>query len=375
MELDPMSAPAVRSPRRRLKVVCPHDCPDTCVMTVDVEDGRAVAHRRRPRPPLHPGLPLRQGQPLPRARLQPRPHPAPAAAGRARRARAASSASPGTRRSTRSRRACAGIADAHGPQAILPYSYAGNMGLLSATAAWTAASSTRSARACSTAPSARSPGAARLQGHGREDDRASTPRRSSTRASIVAWGANIVSSNVHLWPFVEEARRRGARLVAIDPYRSRTAEKADRHLAPLPGNGRRARAGDDARRSSATASRTATTSSGTRSGREELRARARGVDAGARRRRRPACAADEIEAFAREYATTRPSAIRLNYGLNRHAGGGMAVRTIACLPAVVGAWRDVGRRGAALHLGHLPGRTRTPWSGPTSSRRARAPST
>ena len=50
--------------------------------------------------------------------------------------------------------------------------------------------------------------------------------------------------------------------------------------------------------------------------------------------------------FAREYATTRPSAIRLNYGLNRHAGGGMAVRTIACLPAVVGAWRDVG--GGAL---------------------------
>ena len=56
---------------------------------------------------------------------------------------------------------------------------------------------------------------------------------------IVAWGANIVSSNVHLWPFVEEARRRGARLVTIDPYRSRTAEKSDRHLAPLPGHRRR----------------------------------------------------------------------------------------------------------------------------------------
>ncbi len=52
---------------------------------------------------------------------------------------------------------------------------------------------------------------------------------------ILAWGANIVSSNVHLWPFVEEARRRGARLVTIDPYRSRTAEHSDRHIAPLPG--------------------------------------------------------------------------------------------------------------------------------------------
>ena len=55
---------------------------------------------------------------------------------------------------------------------------------------------------------------------------------------IVAWGANIVSSNVHLWPFVEEARRRGAKLIAIDPYRSRTAEKADQHLALLPGTER-----------------------------------------------------------------------------------------------------------------------------------------
>ena len=52
---------------------------------------------------------------------------------------------------------------------------------------------------------------------------------------IVAWGANIISSNVHLWPFVEEARRRGARLVVVDPYRSRTAEKSDLHLAPCPG--------------------------------------------------------------------------------------------------------------------------------------------
>ena len=64
---------------------------------------------------------------------------------------------------------------------------------------------------------------------------ASTPRRSSTRASIVAWGANIVSSNVHLWPFVEEARRRGAGSSRVDPYRSRTAEKSDLHIALLPG--------------------------------------------------------------------------------------------------------------------------------------------
>ena len=65
--------------------------------------------------------------------------------------------------------------------------------------------------------------------------------------------------------------------------------------------------------------------------------------------------AAEVEGFAREYATTQPSALRLNYGLNRHAGAGMAVRTITCLPALSGAWRHVGRRRAALHLGHVPG--------------------
>ena len=89
-------------------------------------------------------------------------------------------------------------------------------------------------------------------------------------------------------------------------------------------------------------------------GHEELRERAREWTP-ARAAETTGLRAEEIEAFAREYATTRPSAIRLNYGLNRHGGGGMAVRTVACLPAVVGAWRDVGGRSAPLDLGHLPG--------------------
>ena len=83
--------------------------------------------------------------------------------------------------------------------------------------------------------------------------------------------------------------------------------------------------------------------------------------------------ADEIEAFAREYATTRPSAIRINYGLNRHAGGGMAVRTIACLPAVVGAWRDAGGGVLLSTSGAFPvnteaARAARPRSGPGRAR-------
>ena len=78
-------------------------------------------------------------------------------------------------------------------------------------------------------------GRPRLQGRPAARRSATTPRRWWRRGCIVAWGGNIVSSNVHLWPFVEEARRRGARLVTIDPYRSRTAEKSDQHIALYPG--------------------------------------------------------------------------------------------------------------------------------------------
>ena len=161
---------------------------------------------------------------------------------------------------------------------------------------------------------------------------------------IVAWGANMVSSNVHLWPFVEEARRRGARLVCVDPFRSRTAEKSDLHLAPYPGTDAALALGmmhvafRDGLEDRDWLERHTV-------GHEELRERAQEWTP-ARTAATTGLRAEEIESFAREYATTRPSAIRLNYGLNRHAGGGMAVRTVACLPAVVGAWRDVG--GGAL---------------------------
>ena len=177
---------------------------------------------------------MREGQPLPRPRLQPRARAPPDEARGRRRARAASSGSRGTRRSTRSPTRLREIAAAHGPQAILPYSYAGNMGLLGYGSMdrrffHALGASLLDRTICASA------GGARLQGHRAARRWASTPRRSSHARLIVAWGANIVSSNVHLWPFVEEARRRGARLVTIDPYRSRTAEKSDQHLALYPG--------------------------------------------------------------------------------------------------------------------------------------------
>src|SRR5207247_7442327 len=169
---------------------------------------------------------------------------------------------------------------------------------------------------------------------------------------IVAWGANIVSSNVHLWPFIEEARRRGATLVTIDPYRSRTAEKSDRHLALLPGTDAALALGvlhvafRDRREDREYLDKHAV-------GWEALRERAREWTP-ARTAETTGLTVEEVEWFARAYTSTRPSAIRINYGLNRHAGGGMAVRTIACLPAITGAWRDVGGGGLPSTSGTAP---------------------
>ncbi len=234
------------------------------------------------------------------------------------------------------------VAAAHGPQAILPYSYAGNMGLLGFGSMdrrffHALGASLLDRTICSSAGA-----------HGFKATVGKTmgfdPEAIVHARLIVAWGANIVSSNVHLWPFVEEARRRGARLVCVDPFRSRTAEKSDLHIAPYPGTDAALALGmmhvvfRDGLEDRDWLERHTV-------GHEELRERAREWTP-ARAAETTGLRAEEIEAFAREYATTRPSAIRLNYGLNRHGGGGMAVRTVACLPAVVGAWRDVG--GGAL---------------------------
>jgi len=226
----------------------------------------------------------------------------------------------------------------HGAQAILPYSYAGNMGLLSYGSMdrrffQALGASLLDRTICASAGKA---GYKATIGRSIGFD----PEALVHARFIVAWGANIVSSNVHLWPFVEEARRRGAKLVTVDPFRSRTAEKSDQHLALRPGTDAALalamlhvifRDGlDDA---DYLARYTI--------GADRLRERAREWTP----ERAAAIAgleASAIESFARDYATTQPSALRINYGLNRHAGAGMAVRTIACLPAVVGAWRQPG---------------------------------
>jgi len=332
-----MATAAEAPPRRRLKVVCPHDCPDTCVMTVDVEDGTAVAIGGDPDHRFTQGFlcakvnrylervysPDRLRHPLKRVGRK----------GEGRFERISWDEALDTI-AARFRE----VIDAHGPQAILPYSYAGNMGLLSYASMdrrfFNALGASLLERTiCSSAG-----GAALKATTGKA--MGFDPEAVVDARLIVAWGANIVSSNVHFWPFIEEARRRGARFVVVDPYRSRTAEKADTHLALLPGTDAALALGvmhvifrDGLEDRDYIARYTA--------GVEAVRERA-GQWPPERVAQVTGLAVADIEAFAREYATTQPSALRINYGLNRHAGAGAAVRTIASLPALTGAWRHAG---------------------------------
>ena len=160
---------------------------------------------------------------------------------------------------------------------------------------------------------------------------------------IIAWGGNIHGNNIHLWPMVEQARRNGARLIVIDPYKTRTAALADWHIAIRPG-----------------------TDGALALGmmhvilREGLEDRAyieemtHGFDGLAERAREytpervaawTGMTAAEVEQLAREYATTRPAAIRMNYGVQRGENGGTAARAIAMLPALTGAWKYRGGGG------------------------------
>lgn len=319
------------------KIVCPHDCPDTCVATVDVEDGRAVRIGGDPDHPFTQGfLCAKVNQYLDRVYSPDRIlHPLKRIGkkGEGKFERISWDEALDTIAANFQR-----VSAAHGPQSILPYSYAGNSGLihygsLDRRFFGAIGASLLDRTICASAGGA---GYKTVMGATIGFD----PEKLENARLIIAWGANIISSNVHLWPFVEKARKKGARLVVIDPYRSKTAEKADWHIAPLPGTDgalvlalmhvlfRESLTDEDY------ISRFTVGVEGLKARAAEWTPERAAVETGV--------AADVIERLAREYGTTRPSAIRLNYGLNRAAGGGNAVRLITCLPALVGDWRHVG---------------------------------
>ena len=225
-----------------------------------------------------------------------------------------------------------------GPQAILPYSYAGTMGLVQGSSLdrrffHLLGASMLDRTICSMAGTV---GMRMTLGASIGADAEGLPQSDL----VLLWGTNTLTSNPHLWPFVLEARNRGARIIAIDPLRTRTAAQCDEWIAIRPGTDAALALGmmhvlfekklED---------------------RDYLARYALGEDAlrGRVREYTPehvssitGISAAKIVELAERYGRARAAFIRVNYGLQRHRGGGMAVRTIACLPAISGHWRRAG---------------------------------
>jgi anaerobic selenocysteine-containing dehydrogenase len=319
--------------------VCPHDCPDTCawIATVDQAAGRAVRLRGAEDHPITRGfLCVKVDHYLERIYhagrlLYPMRRVGIKGEGRFERITWDEALAEMSKRLSE-------IARCYGPEAILPYSYAGTMGLVQSQSMdrrfFHRLGATRLLRTiCSSAGFQ-----ALLYTLGTA--RGTPPEDFAHARYIILWGANLLTSNVHLWPFVREAQKHGAKVVCIDPVQTRAARAADWWLPILPGT--------DGALALAMMHVIFT------EGLEDRDFVERHCVGGELLRQRVAewtperaaaitgLPASDIVQLAREYAATRPAVIRLSYGMQRHAGGGMATRTIACLPALVGAWRDVG---------------------------------
>jgi anaerobic selenocysteine-containing dehydrogenase len=230
------------------------------------------------------------------------------------------------------------IAARHGSESILPYSYGGSLGMLNGSGMdrrffHRLGASRLDRTICASTGSA----ALQLTLGARTG---TEPEQFASSRCIIAWGANILATNVHLWPFIVEARRNGAKLYVIDPLRTKTASLADRHLAIHPGSD-------------------AALALGMmhilfRDGLEDrpfLEAHCLGWEAAQEKARSytpdhvarlTGIPTDAIEEIARDYATRRPSVIRMNYGIQRSERGGVAAHAVSLLPAVIGSWKEVG---------------------------------
>ena len=333
---------------QRVRGVCHHDCPDSCGWVVTVEDGVAVSLRGDPDHPYSRGelcpkvnryldrvhspqritTPLRRVGPKGSGEFEPISWDT-----------ALAEIASNLRR----------VIDTHGPDAVAPFSGAGNQSLLAMLAPyrlWNALGVTRMQGALCGA----------VAGAGVEVTNgtklALDPAELEHARLIIIWGSNTRLTNRHLWPTIEAARAQGARIVVIDPIHTITAEAADRFVQPLPGtdvalmlamahvilrDGLQDAAWIDAHVH----------------GFEEFTAH---VAPCTPEWAEAICGvpAPEIESLARDYATIRPAAIRTLIGAEHHEHGGMFFRTLACLPALVGAWRDRGG-GFARSVGSWTG--------------------
>lgn len=326
---------------KQMKIVhaaCPHDCPDTCAMLVEVEGDRAVKVSGDPaHPPTQGFLCTKVTRYLERVYNPDRllyPMKRAGAKGEGRFERISWDEA----LETIANRFREIAQSPDGPEGILPYSYGGTMGVVNNGSMDRRFFNRLGASKLARTICASAGGEAIAYTLGAK---MGTDVENFHRARlIVLWGTNTLSSNIHLWPEIKRAVDDGARLIGIDPYRNHTMEHCHQFVQLRPGT--------DA--ALALAMMNVIISEGLEDreyieqhtlGFEKLRERAAEFPLS---RAASICgiAEEVIVQFAREYATARPAVIRVNYGLQRHAGGGMAVRAISSLPAIVGAWRDAG---------------------------------
>ena len=318
-----------------VRAACPHDCPDTCGMLVTVKDGVAVKIQGDPSMPFTQGtLCTKVAYYLERTYSPDRVLYPQKRIGRKGEGRFARISWDEALDEIAARLKAIASDD---PQMILPCSYAGTMGMLQYSSIdrrffHRLGASQLDRTLCSSAGKA---GLKATLGGSYGMD----PEQFVDSRLILIWGSNPIVSNLHFWSRAQEARRRGAKLVAIDPYRSLTAEKCDQHVALLPGTDAALALGmmhvliaEDLVDRDYLSRHTV--------GFDGLKKRVLAEYAPARVAGICGLRVEEVVELARDYGRTRPAGIRLNYGMQRHAGGGIAARTIACLPALTGAWRD-----------------------------------
>lgn len=231
---------------------------------------------------------------------------------------------------------------ARDPQAIVPYSYAGTMGLVQSESMAARFFNQLGASLLDRTICSSAGGEALAATYGGKVGMHLEFYAESQL--IVIWGSNSIASNLHFWTFAQAAKRNGAKLICIDPRKTETADKCHQHIALLPGTDGALALGlmheliqNDWLDHDYIAQHT--------EGWPALRERALQWPP---ERVAQVCGitADEVRELARAYGTTKPAAIRLNYGMQRVRGGGNAARLIAILPCLVGAWRH--RAGGVL---------------------------
>jgi len=317
--------------------VCALDCPDCCSLLINVKDGKGSQLRGNPNHPVTRGFlcgkvaRYLEREYSPDRLLYPQKRIGVKGEGRFQRI------SWDEALDTIAGRLQA-ISDEYGSEAILPYSYAGTMGLLNRSGMdlrffHRLGASRLDRTICSSTGAAGLTETLGLR-YGTE------PEQFQHSKLIIAWGANVLATNVHLWPFIVEARRRGAKFYTIDPVRTKTGHLSDKHFDIFPGSDLALALGlmhviideklyDADYVDQYTLGFQALTKRVAEYNPERVEALT-GIPRA------------DVVTLAREYATIRPAGIRLNYGVQRSDRGGTAVRAISALPALIGSWREVG---------------------------------